>query len=686
MNKLTVIIPFLNEGEELERTVQSIRQTAGDNVDILLINDASQDDIDYEKVAQTYHAEYIKNKKRKGVAQSRDMGVSMIDTPYFILMDAHMRLYKDNWWSEILKYIEQDDRAVYCLKCLVLSQDREAMTDRYGTGAYIKLYAEIFDTVLDPAWISSGDNTVFDIPCVLGASYIMSKRYWEYIKGLSLLRYYGSDEAYLSLKVWMEGGSCKLIPDVEVGHIFRTKAPYRMSYTDSIFNKLMIVETMLPEDYVWYVHARMKLFNKNDYFFALSLLNRKKQEIAQLKEYYKSIFTRDFSFFKELNNKYYAPESTIPGDTYQDTKIYEIAQYIAKFQTEQTGLMSGSTGELIFLCEYHKYIEDTDKKNNIEMQITKQIDAILENIKCKKSSNRNFATGLAGQGIGLIYLQNRGYINVDIEEILEYIDEELFAFAAESVKKQNFGYMQGALGAGYYFLHRNGDRFSQYIKYLISEIEHSFTNNVQFSIDMPQGILGVLQFLILADNYQKADKKNTLNIIRKFTEYILSQEQDFEKTGYYFPENLENPQKTGLSWQSGDLIAAYILLNASKILNDNNLYNKSMDILLSTADRLDPVIEDVRDAGFYHGSSGIAYIYYKLYKQTGKTRFKESCDYWLQETLYKAVVYKQTAGYTINDYATREQNMGLFAGIAGIGLSFLSIKNEVYLPDTFFLL
>jgi glycosyltransferase involved in cell wall biosynthesis len=43
MNKLTVVMPFLNEGDEVEHTVQNIRQTAGDNVDILLINDASPD-------------------------------------------------------------------------------------------------------------------------------------------------------------------------------------------------------------------------------------------------------------------------------------------------------------------------------------------------------------------------------------------------------------------------------------------------------------------------------------------------------------------------------------------------------------------------------------------------------------------------------------------------------------------
>lgn len=44
-----------------------------------------------------------------------------------------------------------------------------------------------------------------DIACVWGAVYAVSKRCWQYLKGLSGLRRYGSDEVYVSMKVWLEG-------------------------------------------------------------------------------------------------------------------------------------------------------------------------------------------------------------------------------------------------------------------------------------------------------------------------------------------------------------------------------------------------------------------------------------------------------------------------------------------------
>ncbi|MDR1169522.1 MAG: glycosyltransferase [Prevotellaceae bacterium] len=686
MNKRPVVMPFLNEGVEVERTVQNIRQTAGNNVDILLINDASQDNTDYEKVAQAYNTRYIKNEIRRGVARSRDIGVSMIDTPYFILMDAHMRFYKNDWWKKITKYLEKDDRAVYCLKCLILDQEAKIIKDRYGTGAYINLYDENYGTVLDSYWITSSNSAVFDIPCVLGASYIMSKRYWDYIRGLSLLRYYGLDETYLSLKIWLEGGSCKLIPNIEAGHIFRGKAPYRMVYTDTIFNKLLIVETVLPDDYARYVHVCMKQFNQKEYFFALSLLNRQKHEIMQLKEYYRSIFTKDFEYFKKLNSKYYkSVPQAISVNINPDFRLDKIALALTRFQPEQSGLMTGRMGLLLFLCEYREHLKDEQCKKDAEQQIITLLDTVLEDIKNRKIASRNITTGLAGTGAGLICLQNRGYISPDISETLDYIDREVLEFANEMIKQQNFGYLQGATGAGYYLLHRDEAKFSQFLNCLIPEIEQAFSYG-KILINMSHGILGILQFLTLAYRRNKVDKPGIREIIRKLTDRILSCEQDFEKAGYYFPENSDDIQKTGLMWQSGDLITGYVLLNASEILEDSNLHDKSMQILRSTSGRLDPVHEYVWDAGFYNGSSGLAYMYYKLYKQTGDAAFHKSCAYWLAETLYKAVADNDSAGYTACDSSSRENSFGLFAGIAGTGLSLLSIENGTDLSDEIFML
>lgn len=91
MKKLTVIIPFLNEGEEVQNTVESIMTHGGDQTEIILINDASTDGYHYKGVAEDYGACYIEHARRQGVAASRDEGVERCTTPYFLLLDGHMR-------------------------------------------------------------------------------------------------------------------------------------------------------------------------------------------------------------------------------------------------------------------------------------------------------------------------------------------------------------------------------------------------------------------------------------------------------------------------------------------------------------------------------------------------------------------------------------------------------------------
>ena len=63
------------------------------------------------------------------------------------------------------------------------------------------------------------------IACILGACYAASKRYWNSIRGLEGLMHYGSEETYLSLKAWMEGGGCYLLPHITFGHIYRPAPP-----------------------------------------------------------------------------------------------------------------------------------------------------------------------------------------------------------------------------------------------------------------------------------------------------------------------------------------------------------------------------------------------------------------------------------------------------------------------------
>lgn len=96
---LSVLIPFINEGEEIINTVREVRRTVSYNVDIIVVDDASNDGIDYKSLLEPYNVIYIRNNTNKGSALSRDICVDNCHSPYFLFLDAHMRLYEYNWGS-----------------------------------------------------------------------------------------------------------------------------------------------------------------------------------------------------------------------------------------------------------------------------------------------------------------------------------------------------------------------------------------------------------------------------------------------------------------------------------------------------------------------------------------------------------------------------------------------------------
>lgn len=303
MNELTVIIVFLNEGIEVERTVKTVRQTAGDAVDLMLINDASTDGYDYESVARQYNAVYYVNQEKQGPARSRDIGISMIETPYFLLLDGHMRLYDNNWWNVIPEQLHKNERAIYCCQCKVLDENFEIMRDRDVYGAYIQFEGKDFYDTLEAYWliVNNDDPVSIDIPCVLGACYAASKKYWTYLNGYKGLFQYGSEEPYISIKAWLEGGKCILLKQLEMGHIFRNKFPYTVFLKNHIYNKLIIAETLLPIELKTKIFSVMQKNYKEMFQEAFEMLLENRKEIAELKLYYQQIFTIGVNVFMDFN-------------------------------------------------------------------------------------------------------------------------------------------------------------------------------------------------------------------------------------------------------------------------------------------------------------------------------------------------------------------------------------------------
>lgn len=306
MKKLTVIIPFLNEGEEVRNTVESLLKHGGRQVEIILINDASTDGYDYKSVAQEFGVSYVEHTERRGVAASRDEGVESCRTPYFLLLDGHMRFYDELWIERIVGELEGDDRQLLCCQTKVLKKGEQGIYEEkkknVAQGAKITFCED--EKVMEATWQLTEDQPEVktqDIVCVLGAAYAASKRYWQHLKGLTGLRYYGSDEIYISMKVWLEGGRCRLLNDVAVGHVYRKAFPYTMERCDMFYNKLLVAELLLPPELKNKVFGELQKQCPEVYANAFRQLIENRIMLRELKDWYQKTFVYGFDLIVQLN-------------------------------------------------------------------------------------------------------------------------------------------------------------------------------------------------------------------------------------------------------------------------------------------------------------------------------------------------------------------------------------------------
>lgn len=447
MSRLTVIIPFLNEGEELENTLRSIREHSDGEVDILVINDASTDGWDYGSVACKYRAEYMINEQRLGVAASRDLGVKCCKTPYFLLLDAHMRFYDKDWVETIVSELERDERSLLCCQTKILTKENGCVTecDSGGTfGAYLD-FSEAGAMQLH--WKGNerfAGESVEDIPCVLGAGYACAKWYWAYLKGLEGLRYYGCDEAYISLKVWLEGGRCRLLKKVVIGHIYRSRFPYQVSNTDIFYNQMLIAETLLPDDMRNAVFNRLKKESEALFESAGKLFAENREVVALLKRDYRRMITRDFQEILKMNRE-------AEGRKYDPfTRLYPSLNrlILGSGTVDDAGLYYGKMGLVLLLYYYRRY---TGRLVYGEFAG----DLLDEVYRGCCHLPVDFAYGICGIGWAVSRLIRHGFVEGDVNQVLAEVDKKVME--RNPARITDWSFKTGLSGLLCYVLTRLGD-------------------------------------------------------------------------------------------------------------------------------------------------------------------------------------------------------------------------------------
>lgn len=297
MKNISIIMPYLNEEDEPIETVKSIYETAPqDSFTIYAIDDASErPSLDFSHFKDVRN---IRNSQRKGVDASRQLGVQLAETPYVFIIDAHMRFKQDSWLEKIIDCLSREPNTAWCTVCVGLGYGEKNIytsKSRYYGADMLFVDSKANPNkpareVLEPKWAVKKNHLEYEIPCILGANYAFTKKWFTHIRGLQGLKGWGTSEPFLSLKTWLSGGKCKIRTDVEIGHKFRSNAPYSTKISYLVYNKIFLCKTILPEkmgdELINY------LPHNNSFNNAMKMIKDDEEVIRADRSYYQSIFKK----------------------------------------------------------------------------------------------------------------------------------------------------------------------------------------------------------------------------------------------------------------------------------------------------------------------------------------------------------------------------------------------------------
>lgn len=354
------------------------------------------------------------------------------------------------------------------------------------------------------------------------------------------------------------------------------------------------------------------------------------------------------------------------------------------------GLLDGKAGEAMFLMYYARY----SRKNKYYEAALNKIDQVFDIINAGDYTPTH-CSGIAGVCWTIEHLVAHNFIDADLEDSLGEFD----AFLAETMHREmesaNFDFMHGALGIAFYLLRRRLSRPSldQHLEKFVDDLFNCavaddpdtlkwiVTNNNETgekgpNISLSHGSASIVSMLAKFIRQGIAVEKS-VNMLNRAVEYILRQENNPAQKGSCFPSYSLETQRghySLLGWCYGDVGIGLALLRAGQATGQQLWCDKAIAVLLHSCTRRNIQTNEINDAGFCHGAGGLAYIYLRLFFETGNPTFYDTSSYWYQITRDFAIHPDGFAGYKTHSTPQADgwhYRSDLLNGITGIGFSLL---------------
>jgi GT2 family glycosyltransferase len=243
---LSIVVVSHNEGENLPRTIEGIRATVPDDVEIVVVDDWSTDGSAATVAPGT--ARIVRTPQRGGVVGARNTGGRIARGEVVVFADAHIDP-QPGWLEPLLAAF--DDPDVGCAAPTITQIDRPLARGHGFTWR---------DRDLRMRWLRDDRTQVHEVPFICGCLMAFRRSDFEAAGGFDdgMLRW-GSEDAEIGLHLWRLGRASVVVPESVVGHLFRPSGPYPVRRRMIVHNTLRLAVAHLPESAVQRVISRVSV-------------------------------------------------------------------------------------------------------------------------------------------------------------------------------------------------------------------------------------------------------------------------------------------------------------------------------------------------------------------------------------------------------------------------------------------
>jgi GT2 family glycosyltransferase len=258
--ELSVIVPALNEGDNLRGTVAGLNGTLPPKSEIIVVDDGSTDGgCDFLRGTRTVRLlEPDIPGQRLGAPAARNKGAAAASGEVLIFLDAHVDV-TPGWAEPLIAAALEPSVGAAAPGISVIGRP-----DCCGFGLRFS------DAGLGVEWLPPPGEDA-EAPLLPGACLTIRRALFEELGGFDtgLIRW-GSEDAELSLRLWMAGYALRLVPEVTVAHLFREHHPYAIDWTGVLHNMLRMALVHFGRERLALVINRQKHYR--DFASAWALL------------------------------------------------------------------------------------------------------------------------------------------------------------------------------------------------------------------------------------------------------------------------------------------------------------------------------------------------------------------------------------------------------------------------------